>query len=57
MSVGKLPVLNRFLEIFACKYGSFNPKIVEKKKAEGGKDKVLSGLYTKKKIAASLTTG
>ena len=30
LSVGKLTVFNRFLEIFAKKYGSFSPKIVEK---------------------------
>ena len=36
MSVGKLTVLNRFLEIFAKKYGSSSPKIVEKKIAEAG---------------------
>ena len=31
LSDGKLTVFNRFLEIFTLKYGSFSPKIVEKK--------------------------
>ena len=31
LSVGKLTVFNRFVEIFAYKYGPFSPKIVEKK--------------------------
>ena len=32
MSLGKLTVFNRILENFALKYGSFRPKIVEKKR-------------------------
>ena len=27
LSVGKLTIFNRFLEIFALKYGSFSPKV------------------------------
>ena len=35
LSVGKLTIFNRFLEIFAKMYGSCRPKIVEKKFVSG----------------------
>ena len=58
--MGKLTVFNRFLEIFAEKYGSFRPKIVERKICplrRGGGLKALVDCPLKKNLffAASLT--
>ena len=51
LSLGKLTVFNRFLEIFAQKYGSFSPKIAEKKMLS----KSVSGYYKTKKKALLYT--